>query len=160
MSEIRHPHVVSVSRRLLQLLQQGRRLGNIEFDHARQQLRLAVGAHAAELLEDGAIQHLRRLGGCLRRDGGGLGGTRYVARHPALEQFLEREHVERLAQVVVHARLEALLPVAGHRVGGECDDGDAFCGRGRLSLADGASRLIAIHFRHMAIHEDEVEAAL
>ena len=63
-------------------------------------------------------------------------------------------HADRLADVLIHARLQAPLPVPGHRVGGHRDDGDPL--PRRLALADHLGRLKAIHHRHLQVHKHQI----
>ena len=72
----------------------------------------------------------------------------------ALESGGEAGHDHRLAQVVIHARREALLAVAIHRVGRQRDDRDP--GSSCLALADRARGRVAIELGHLAIEEDDV----
>jgi hypothetical protein len=107
--------------------------------------RVGVAAGSAE-----AVRRAR-LGA---RVGGGGG-------RPLLEHAPELVAGEGLAQVVVHAHLEARLPVALHGVGGERDDRRAAGRRiGGLAGADLPRGAEAVHHRHLAVHEDQVEALL
>ena len=65
---------------------------------------------------------------------------------------------ERLAEVVVHPGGEAALAVAGDRVGRQRNDRYA---RQTFApcLADRRRRFKAVHLGHLAIHQDQVEAA-
>eukprot|EP00966_Prymnesium_polylepis_P182248 4222146-Prymnesium_polylepis.1 len=109
--------------------------------------------------------HLHRrplLGGCLRF---ALLGELLLALLGVLPVDLDvllhrREQpvaVDRLGDVVGHAGGEALLLVAGHRVRRQRDDREVVLRRLlREDLADPASRLVAVHDGHVAIHQDEV----
>ena len=67
---------------------------------------------------------------------------------------MDRRQLQRLGEVVVHPGRQAPFPVALHRVGRHRDDGDP---TGRAFQApDLARRRIAVHVRHLAIHEDHV----
>ena len=61
--------------------------------------------------------------------------------------------------MVVHAGAQAGLAVLRHRIGGQCDDGQALARR-LLARADLPGRLESVHLGHVAIHQDEVEVAL
>ena len=56
----------------------------------------------------------------------------------------------------VHAGGKGRLLVLHKGIGGHGDDGDG-TGIGALKGADGASRGMAVHHRHLHIHEDGVE---
>ncbi len=58
--------------------------------------------------------------------------------------------------MVVHAGAEALVAVVRHRVGSQCDDRHTLA-RPLLAGADLPGRLVAVHLRHRAVHEDQVE---
>ena len=67
---------------------------------------------------------------------------------------------ERLCQVVVHAGFETAFAISGERIRGQCDDRnlvrDFTCGDMPADFTRGCE---AIHFWHLAIHQDQVEAA-
>jgi len=63
--------------------------------------------------------------------------------------------VDGLRCVVIARGVNALLPVAGHRVGRECNDET-----GVALLPEQAGRLVPIHHRHLHIHQDNVERPL
>src|SRR5262249_44765567 len=83
---------------------------------------------------------------------GGLGGTHPAG--PAGQHALEFFGSNRLGEVVVHSRGETTLPVTLHSVGGHGDD--RYFGRRSIQIPNGQGRLVAIHHRHHAIHEDDV----
>ena len=60
----------------------------------------------------------------------------------------------RLANVVVHAGREALLTVAGHGMSGHGDD--IGLGEAAVAGADTPSCFVAIHFGHLAVHQNDV----
>jgi len=68
------------------------------------------------------------------------------------EKFL---HAERLGQIVIHARLEALLLIARHDMGGNGNDRHMLAG-GLFKLPDGGGCLKAVHPRHLYIHQDKI----
>ena len=80
--------------------------------------------------------------------------------HPLRQGPGELVGIQGLGQVVVHAGLEADVSIPLHRVGGESDDGHVPAagglGLGPLPLADDRRRLIAVHDRHLAVHQDEI----
>ena len=79
-----------------------------------------------------------------------------AGREPALEDRIEVLAAQRLAEVVVHARGEAALTVAGEGVRGHRHDRDvATLG---LRGADLRGRLVPVEVRHLAVHEDRVMA--
>ena len=61
-----------------------------------------------------------------------------------------------LGDVPIHARFETPLPVALHGMGCHGDDGDVTAGR-FLPFTNGGRGLEAIHFRHLHVHQDDVE---
>ena len=62
--------------------------------------------------------------------------------------------IEGLADVVVHADRQAGLAVGGHDIGGHRDNGQ----RQLLQvLADAGGRGIAVHHRHLQVHQHDVE---
>jgi len=70
-------------------------------------------------------------------------------------QLLQREG---LAQVIRHARPQALLTVALHRVCGQRHDRDwSLLAPCLLQAADRRGRLQAVHLRHLHVHEHQVE---
>lgn len=76
---------------------------------------------------------------------------------PAGKGFAELIEADGFREEVVHAGLEATFTIAGEGVGGEGDD-DAGIGGGVLAFAkaDLGGSFEAVHFGHLAIHEDEV----
>ena len=103
--------------------------------------RVAGVREGAQLLDDRSVEDAL---GRLRRD-----RRRCAAQR--VRQLVERKG---LCEVVVHAGLEAALPVG---VGGQADDRDMCLGR--LATADCGGRLVAVHDRHVAVHEDRRVAA-
>src|SRR5882757_8100626 len=69
-----------------------------------------------------------------------------------------RQHVpelgetHRLAQVIIHARREAALTVAGESMRGECDDVEVIS----FDAAHAARDLESVHARHLDVHQDDV----
>ena len=64
-------------------------------------------------------------------------------------------HVERLGNVVAHAGFDHLVAVAGHGIGGHGDDGDLRQGQVLANLAGGG---VAVHDRHLAVHQHAIKA--
>ena len=64
---------------------------------------------------------------------------------------------DRFRDVTVHARGQAPLAIALHRVRGHADDRHVGAGL-RLQPADGRSRLEAVHLRHLHVHQHHVES--
>ena len=60
--------------------------------------------------------------------------------------------IDRLGQMAVAARGQATLGIALHGVGRQGQDRT-----GVAAVAQGARRLVAVHFRHVDVHEDHVE---
>ena len=66
---------------------------------------------------------------------------------------VERSGIDRLADVVVHARSQALLSILDKGVGGHRQDGRVFPAR---QGADSPGGLQSVHDRHLYIHQDQV----
>ena len=98
----------------------------------------------------------RRGGGSLRNGsrGGRSTGSSGDARlwEKVTDGLDEIPAVDGLGRVVVTARVQAALSIAGHGVGGQRDDR-----AGVAVTAEQSRRLIAIHHGHLHIHEDDVE---
>ena len=62
--------------------------------------------------------------------------------------------IERLGQVVIHSGVPALLFGTLHRVGRQRDDRNAL--RAALARADFPCRLVPVHHRHLAVHQDRL----
>ena len=92
--------------------------------------------------------------------GGRMGGRMAILGHrrPA-GQSQQHGHqvvqVEGLADVIVHADCQARFAVGGHGVGGHGDDG-----QGELPqiLADAGGGGVAVHHRHLQVHQHDVES--
>ena len=78
---------------------------------------------------------------------------------PAGQRRVEVLRAQRLGQVVVHARGEAALAVALHRVGRHRDDRQRG-GPRLLAAADLARGRVAVELGHLAVHEHERVASL
>ncbi len=98
-----------------------------------------------------------------RRFARSTGGNRPAAAGPAGgssnrtqrdRMFFSVSGAEGLAQVIVHAGLQAFFPVAGHGVGRHGDDGHARAAA--LAQADLRRGLVAVLLGHVAIHEHDV----
>src|SRR3979409_2801150 len=73
---------------------------------------------------------------------------------PPLQRDGQQIEVYRLAEVVVHSSLQTSFAVARHRIGGDRDNGYA---RARPLAASNSPRsLKAVHFRHKAVHQDQI----
>ena len=107
-------------------------------------------------------------GGCC----GVLRGLVFLAQHPGVgrgrwgslgdlprgfaEDLLQIGHAHRFADIVVHARGQTLVAVSLHRVGGEGHNPDPARAAGGFELAEAASGGVAVHFRHLAIHQHDI----
>ena len=69
------------------------------------------------------------------------------------------ERLERLGRIIVHARVQAILPVADHRVSGHSNDGQ-MAARRLFSSSDFGRGLETVHDRHLNVHKDRVEGLL
>ena len=67
--------------------------------------------------------------------------------------------MEWLGQVLVHARRQAALAIALHGVSGKRDDGNMFASLLFFFADRGRSRK-TVHFRHLNVHENEVEGLI
>src|SRR5882724_5490649 len=72
--------------------------------------------------------------------------------YPPLERGPQFIGLHRLGDVVVHPGGEAALAIALHGIRRHGDDGHVRAYR-RFALADRGRRLVAIHLRHLAVHE-------
>lgn len=61
-----------------------------------------------------------------------------------------------LTQIAVHSGGQALLAVTFHRMGGQCNHQDALSGL-HLSLTNRRGGFQSVHFRHLHVHQDQVE---
>ena len=118
------------------------------------QLANDLGVEFAQLGDDRSIEHLVRDLALLRR--APRDGLALIAaargRHRGERVRRADAGPDRLADVIVHAGGEALLAIAGHRVGGHRDDrqrGRRRCSRRRIS----ARRLVAVELGHLAVHQ-------
>jgi hypothetical protein len=80
-----------------------------------------------------------------------------VLADPALERLRQDRDADRLGDVVVHSGRQAPLAVANHRRGRHRDDRCALFDP-HLVLADPRRGLVAVHPRHLTVHEDRVVA--
>ena len=85
-------------------------------------------------------------------------GIRAGFRAP-FDRLIEFLRSYRFADVSVHTRVKAALAVAFHGVAGHGNDRNMVAGVLFL-FAYGGSRLEAVHFRHLDVHEDDVEAVV
>ena len=79
---------------------------------------------------------------------------------PFLHDVSQLPRLDRLGKVVVHSRLQTFFPVSGYGISGEGNDRNMRVARSRPALPDAARRLIAIHLRHLAVHQDHVIVGL
>jgi len=77
-------------------------------------------------------------------------------RQPSLQRLGQGLWGNRLGDVVVHARFQAVLPIALQGVGGHCDDGDPVLLDRGLRIADVARGFEAVHLGHLYVHEHKV----
>jgi len=90
----------------------------------------------------------------------GYRGCRCVAPYNRLRisnlrnRVLERFELHRLADVVIHTRIETFFPIALQGVSGHRDDPGV--SRGAFTPTDLPGGFIAVHFRHLAVHEHHV----
>ena len=73
-----------------------------------------------------------------------------------IEQF---PAANRLADKIVHARLEAAFAISFHRPGGQRDDGQAPAGRS-VRAGAGPDYLKAVQLRHVDVEQQQIEAVL
>ena len=134
----------------------------------RHRLRVAVAQRVGDLLEPAArvlaeqpgerlhelrVAPARRLR--LQRVEHAQVDVRLILRRPpALDRVAQRLAGHRLGQVVVHAGVEARLAHGVHGVRGHRQDRHA---PAVLARADRTGRLVAVHDRHVAVHEDDRE---
>ena len=64
--------------------------------------------------------------------------------------------LHRLGEKVVHSLANASVTVTRHRIGREGDDGN----EGIAPLANPARSFVAVHHRHLAVHQDQIVSAL
>ncbi len=57
--------------------------------------------------------------------------------------------------MVVHARVETALSVAGHSMSGKRDNGNVLS-RPHFAPAYGHGRFHAVHLRHLDVHQDKI----
>src|ERR1700722_5352276 len=95
-------------------------------------------------LEPGALME-KWFGAGELRDGGG---------EMAAEDRYHFGFVDGFGEVVVHAGFDAALTIGLQGVRGHGDDDDAAIGW--LGAADFFGGLVAVHDRHLTIHEDEI----
>lgn len=63
-----------------------------------------------------------------------------------------------LADVVIHAGRDVALAMAGHGVGGQCDD--RYLASRRIERTDGARRSRSVHARHHHVHQDDIKTTI
>ncbi|MNF76469.1 hypothetical protein D3C84_585840 [compost metagenome] len=92
-----------------------------------------------------------------RGQGGGV-DQRRLRRQPAGQGRLQGGQADGLGQVLVHAGFEGPRGFAAQRIGGQGQDRDALLAG--FGLADAGGQLVAVHFRHVQVAEDQVVVAL
>ena len=101
------------------------------------------------------VQGSGRVEGSCRGEGSGRCRTDApLCRQPACQRRRQIRRRDRLGEIVVHAGRQACRPVAGHRRGREGDDRET-----QPLGPDGTGRFEAVHLRHVAIHENQVEGS-
>ena len=121
--------------------------------------------------------HHRRVAAAFRREqrlvdraggGGGVraepagaagGGGDLGKRQPTVELVGQLRQFDRLDQEVVHAGGEARLGLSLQRIRGAGDDRHARAPGLGFQLADAARQLVAVHVGHVAVGDDQAEAA-
>ena len=73
--------------------------------------------------------------------------------------MLQQGAIERFGHVIVHAGIQALLAVASHCIRRHGNDRNALATRCFVLTLDASGR-IAVHHRHLAIHQYRVESLL
>ena len=142
----------------------------VQVDHHDGRVLPAGGVHGGQAAQLGRVEQ-RQLGGRLAggldlgwrdrlRQAGGrlylglLGSLAYAPGGGALQGAAHVPDAERLAQVVVHAVLQALLALLAQGAGGDGDQvGRACAGRG---IQDAPAGLQAVHHRHLDVHQDHI----
>ena len=74
------------------------------------------------------------------------------------QRFAQGTEIDRLGDMPVHAGSGGAGDVFGEGIRRHCDDGH----RARVLAvegADGLARFAPVHFRHLHVHEDDVDAA-
>ena len=92
------------------------------------------------------------------RRGDGLVSFRKL--QPALQPRAQRDEVQRLGQVLVHAGFHAGGHVGVQRVGGQGEDGEVRQLAVALLGTDAAGAFQAVHARHLDVHQHEVGRGL
>src|SRR5471032_1184365 len=143
---------VAAAPRLFQLVEIDRRV----FEEGRDGMRQGAAQELAQLAEQGPVD---RLGGVVGRRRVVLRGVRVrvAVRQPFVEFVAQLDQRDRLGQVIVHAGGQAFFGVAALGVGGHRHQRRAPAQR-LLGGADVRRRLVTIHLRHAAIHQDQVVA--
>ena len=139
----------------------------------RRQLRRRIGEeHADGLVEQGAVvaeglEQMRRIecggsdaapAGCSARSHDWWCVPRRRHGELVVDRRQQRVGPDRLRHEAVHAGSKAPLSVARHRVRRDRDDRRRRVGSAGLA-ADGGGGFIAVHARHLHVHENHVEAA-
>ena len=130
-------------------LEPGKIVRRIADEHLHQRFGQHLVAHH-QLEEVGMVERLffRRLGWRWRRR---YGSGRRLGIQPAFKAGGQRLDHDRLGQVVVHPRVQALLPVTAERVRGHRHDRAAQPATAQLPRC-----FVAVHARHLAVHQDQV----
>ncbi len=72
------------------------------------------------------------------------------------EQLGQCAEIQRLGEVIIHPGLQALVPVAGHGMGGQGNDGEVVTLYIASRIANLTGGLEAVHAGHLNIHEDQI----
>ena len=133
---------------LSQRTEQDRALGEIFADDRGEELAVA----AVELAKYGEPIRVDRAGIVRRGRAGGRACRFGLGRDPALEHVGDVLGPYGFGDVVVHTCLEADLAVAFHCRGGHGDHREMAARRG-FELPQRPGGFVAVHFRHLAVHE-------
>src|SRR2546425_7043967 len=86
------------------------------------------------------------------------GARRHPAGHIALEKIVEFARADGFRQIAIHASSQALLAIAFHGMSGQSDHGQARPGA-FFRFPNRCGGFESVHFRHLHIHEHQIEAA-
>src|SRR6266481_2189490 len=111
----------------------------------------------AQLGQHARVQHylVRYAGHSLARHRGGSASLDGADReHPFVEDRRQIFGDDWLRDVIIHPGVEAFLAVAGESVGGDADNNRTM--GAALAPPDLTRCRVAVHLRHLTIHQDEV----
>src|SRR3989442_8903107 len=86
------------------------------------------------------------------------GAWRHAAGHIAFEKIVELARADGFRQIAIHASSQALLAITFHGMSGQSDDRHVGVGP-IFSFPNRRSGLESVHFRHLHIHEHQIETA-